>query len=455
LGGIGMSAIARLLLAAGRAVSGSDQADSDILRELASKGAKTYIGHAAANVTDAGAVVISTAINQSNPELARAYELNLPIMHRSDVLRHLGESSKMIAVSGTHGKTTTTGMISQVLLDCGFDPSIVVGGIFARIGSNSHPGHGEYFVAEADESDRTHGQLTSYISVITNIEADHLENYPGGLTQIKDVMVAFANKTSRAVVICQDDPGCRSIAQQIAAPKITYGKLTQDEPATYQYELLAPLSMRIYKGSTPIGEVNMAVPGEHNMLNALASVSVALELGADFKKVAESLSQFGGVDRRFQLLGEENGILVVDDYAHHPTEVVATLKAAKQFIQTYSDKNGKKLTRVVALFQPHQPTRLRDLWSEFCTAFVDADLLLLADVYVARGSSIEGIDSERLSQSVKHNNCRYLPGKADELIESVAAQLKPGDLLLTIGAGDVTRVGPQLLQQLKQGKPNG
>lgn len=445
LGGIGMSALARVLLAQGKAVSGSDQHDSEILQELAGMGAKTYIGHTSANVNEAGVVVISTAIVQNNPELVRARELNLPIMHRSDVLRLLSKSSKMIAISGTHGKTTTTGMVSQVLLDCGFDPSVIVGGIFERIGSNGRYGKGEYFVAEADESDRTHADVTSYISVITNIEADHLENYPGGLQQIKDVMLSFANKTTFAVVLCQDDYGCRSVMQEIAAPKVTYGKFGEEEPATYQYENIDGGAMRVYKGKTLLGTVNLAVPGEHNKLNALAAIVVGLEVGGSFDKIAASISKFGGVNRRFQILGESNGIVVVDDYAHHPTEVVATLQAARQYIKS------KKLSRVVALFQPHQPGRLRDLWDEFARSFVDADVVLVSDVYVARGGQIEGITSERLVDCIKHKDAHYLEGRGEDLAAKVLPHLRSGDLVLTIGAGDVTKAGPALLHHLKKG----
>ncbi len=455
IGGIGMSAIARLLLAQGRQVSGSDQHDSEIMQELAELGAKIYIGHAEINAKDAGTIVVSTAITAANPELKYAKENGMPVMHRSDLLRHLSQSSKLLAVSGTHGKTTTTGMISQVLLDCGLDPSVVVGGIFARISANSRLGQGEYFVAEADESDRTHGQLTSYIAVVTNIEPDHLENYPGGMQQIKDVMVSFANKTSFAVVICHDDYECREIMPQIAAPKITYGKYHPDSPATYQYESLPGACMRVYKGSEVLGEATLSVPGEHNKLNALAAIAVGSELGLEFDGIARALTEFRGVDRRFQLIGEQDNITVVDDYAHHPTEVVATLQGARQYLEERRTKCGGELKRVVALFQPHQPTRLRDLWDDFVKAFAGADCVLIADVYVARGSQIEGIDSKRLVQSIKHPDIHYIGGSAEQMAEKVLPHLRSGDLLLTMGAGDITKVGPQIVEMLKQGRGHG
>lgn len=449
IGGIGMSAIARLLLAKGRAVSGSDKADSLITKELEDLGAKIYIGHQASNVANAAALVVSTAITNSNPEYVFAQEHSLPICHRSDLLSMLSTSSKLIAISGTHGKTTTTGMVGQILLDCGVDPSIVVGGIFDRIGSNAHPGKGEYFVAEADESDRTHAQVTSYISVLTNIEADHLENYPGGLKQIRDVMTSFANGSSFAVVVCGDDPGCQAVMPGIDKRKVVYGKKGRGS-YDYSYEGLPGFGMRVYKGEQLLGTVELSVPGEHNKSNALAAIAVALELGLAFDSVAEAISRFTGVDRRFQIIGEANQIVVVDDYAHHPTEVVATLQAARQYIES-----RKHVKRVVAVFQPHQPGRLRDLWTEFCEAFPLADQVLVADVYVARGGGIDNINSDRFTKEIKHTNAHYLHGATETLTEKVASHLVPGDIVITIGAGDITNLGPALVEHLKQGHSHG
>jgi len=449
IGGIGMSAIARLLLAKGRAVSGSDKSASSITQELEELGAKIFIGHQASNVKDAGALVVSTAITNDNPEYVLAQERNLPICHRSDLLSMLSKSSKMIAISGTHGKTTTTGMVGQILLDCGVDPSIVVGGIFDRIGSNAHTGKSEYFVAEADESDRTHAQVTSYISVLTNIEADHLENYPGGLKQIRDVMTSFANGSSFAVVICGDDEGCRAVMPGIDKRKVVYGK-RGGGAYDYSYESLPGFGMKVFKKEELMGTVELSVPGEHNKSNALAAMAVAFEMGLEFDPVAEGIATFSGVDRRFQIIGEHNQIVVVDDYAHHPTEVIAVLQAARQYIQ------GKKnLKRTVAVFQPHQPGRLRDLWNEFCDAFPLADVLFVADVYVARGGGIENINSERFTKEVKHPGAIYLSGPTEGLTEKVASHLVPGDLVITIGAGDITNLGPALVQHLKQGQSNG
>jgi UDP-N-acetylmuramate--alanine ligase len=448
IGGIGMSALARLLLAKGISVSGSDRAENTTTVELAELGARISIEHKAANVDAAGAIVISTAIAQENPELAAARQRGLPVWHRSQLLAALSESYKLIAVSGTHGKTTTTGMVSQVLLDGGLDPTVVVGGIFPRIGSNAILGAGEYFVAEADESDATHSSMLSHIALITNIEADHLENYPGGIEQIRDCMVSFANSSRGATVLCADDPGCRMIRPRLNGWVVTYGSVGISPDADYTYESLSGFAMKIFKGGDLLGSVMLHVPGEHNKLDALAAAATGMELGLDFTQVAAALASFSAVARRFQVLGQEAGVTVVDDYAHHPTEVAATLQGAVQFLDG-------KAGRVVVVFQPHQPSRLRDLWDEFCGAFVLADLVLLTDVYVARGKPIAGVDSERFAAAVKHQNVRYLSGRTAELPAQIVAHIQSGDLVLTVGAGDITKVGWELLRLLKQGHGDG
>jgi UDP-N-acetylmuramate--alanine ligase len=452
IGGIGMSGIARLLLAQKRPVSGSDQSESEITQELAALGAKIYIGHQESNVQNAGALVVSTAINSSNPEMVFAKNANLPIWHRSDLLYHIGRLGKLIAVSGTHGKTTTTGMIGQVFLDAGLEPSIVVGGIFDRIGSNAIAGDGQYFIAEADESDRTHANVVSSIAIVTNIEADHLENYPGGVSQIRDIMTSFAKNAEDAVVICVADLGCRTILRTLEASGkrcLTYGRHGQEYAAMYSYESLPGCAFDVYHGDEKLGTVELSVPGEHNKQNALAAVVTGLAAGIAFPVIAEALASFKGVDRRFQIIGEENDILVVDDYAHHPTEVKAVLQAAKQYIAQLKNKTGVH-KRLVAVFQPHQPGRLRDFWDEFSTSLKDADVALIADIYVARGGNIEGIDSKRFTSCLDHADAHYLPGPGAELAELVLKYVHPNDLVLTIGAGDITKLGPKLLAALKK-----
>jgi UDP-N-acetylmuramate--alanine ligase len=444
IGGIGMSALARLLLGRGIAVSGSDKAESEILKELEGLGATISVGHNVANIKKAAAIAVSTAITADNPEIKYAREHNLPIWHRSQLLAALTAGKRLVAVSGTHGKTTTTGMIGQVLLDCDLDPSIVVGGIFNRIGSNARSGKSDYFVAESDESDGTHANLDSYFAVLTNLESDHLENYPGGFTQIQETMLKFLNHAREEVVVCADDAGCKAIMPRVLRKVTTYG-VSQD--ATYRLENLAGFKFRVFREGKVLGEVTLAVPGEHNKLNALAAIAVGMELGLEFAPIAKSLAEFRGVDRRFQIIGEAKDILVVDDYAHHPTEVQATLKAARQYIEQCK-LDGKRERRLVALFQPHQPGRLRDFWDEFLASFKDADLVLIADVYIARGAAIPGIDSNSFVSQLSHKDAHYLGGSVHDLPEKVVPYLKPNDLVLTIGAGDVTGVGPELLKKL-------
>jgi UDP-N-acetylmuramate--alanine ligase len=457
IGGIGMSAIARLLLAQNRAVSGSDQSESEITNELIALGAKIYIGHNEENVHHAGALVVSTAIAASNPELVWARSAGIPIWHRSDLLYHIGRMSKLIAVTGTHGKTTTTGMIAQLMLDCGLKPSVVVGGIFDRIGSNALAGNGQYFVLEADESDRTHANVISHIAVLTNIEADHLENYPGGVTQIREAMSSFARNAEDSVVICVDDAGCRSILRSLeAAGKriITYGKRNSQFQPLYSYESLFGTEMLVFKEGVQLGRVTLAVPGEHNKQNALGAIATGIQLELPFPVMAEALGNFKGVDRRFQIIGEEGDVLVVDDYAHHPTEVKATLQAARQYIDQVKKRTGVA-RRLVAVLQPHQPGRLRDFWEDFCTSLTEADVALIADVYIARGGPIENIDSRRFAACVKHENVHYVPGSVEELSQSLMEYIQPFDLVLTIGAGDITKLGPELLTVLKKSKAHG
>ncbi len=456
IGGIGMSALARLLLAEGNAVSGSDKAGSEITEELKSLGAQVFVGHQAENVGKAKAIVLSTAINKENPELAAALEKDLPVYHRSEVLAYLASKKKLLAISGTHGKTTTTGMLAEVLLDAGKDPSVVVGGIFARMKSNAHAGKGEHFVAEADESDRTHATMMSDIAVVTNIEPDHMENYPGGLDQILQTMASFANNAAHSVVLCSDDAGCRQLMPMLERRIITYGEspysLNNDGQVTPDYlmKIVDDTTYSVTHKGKELGKVSLRVPGKHNKLNSLATLVVALECGTTFEETATALAKFTGVARRFDILGSEHDILVIDDYGHHPTEVRATLEAAQQY-RTREKRNG----RIVIVFQPHQPGRLRDLWDDFVEAFKESDLLLLADVYVARGGSIEGINSERFSKEVKHDQVHYLAGATNELAPKIKAYLKPGDMVLTVGAGDITNVGRSLLKLLQDEGVNG
>ncbi len=455
IGGIGMSALARLALARGIAVSGSDNHRSATTDLLEKEGAKIFIGHKGSNVERASVVVISTAITKENVEVAEACKRGLPIIHRSDMLRELTRQKELIGVSGTHGKTTTTGMVAQVLLDGSLDPSIIVGGIFSRIGSNSRHGEGRLFVAEIDESDGTQTGVESHISVITNIEGDHLENYPGGLDEIRQSMMRFALNSKDSIIVCSDDAGCRTLLRELEGETdkrnlrvITYGARRENGSdgasiPDYSFRSAGPFIFEVFKHDKCLGSVRLGVPGEHNKYNALVAVIVGLEKGLDFPTIATSLSQFSGVNRRFQILGHVDETTVVDDYAHHPTEVVAVLGAAQDFVRERA--NGK---RVVALFQPHQPGRLQNHWHDFLAAFKDADLLLVSEIYVARGNKIEGVTSSRFVEEIDHPNVYHLEGPTSELAEKVLPFLRSNDLLLTIGAGDVTSVGPKVIELL-------
>lgn len=449
-----MSALARLLLARGKKVSGSDKQASEITDELQQLGADIHIGHAVNNFVSAGCLVISTAIAGDNPELLKAKELNIPIVHRSEMLAELTRGKKLIGVSGTHGKTTTTGMIAQTLIDGALDPSIVVGGVFPKIKSNARHGDNDYFVAEIDESDGTQTIVQSYISVVTNIETDHLENYPGGLNDIVNAMRKFIDNTQKAVVLCADDARCLQLRDDILASSalqvVTYGLRKADNPCDYSFEPSGSFGMKVYHKDTLLGTIHMSVPGEHNKYNALATAVVALELGMDFKTIAESLKSFSGVNRRFQLLGEEKNILVVDDYAHHPTEVDATCKGAQQYIAENRIKPDGTKARLVILFQPHQPGRLKNHWDEFLKCFDDADSVFISDIYIARGKEIAGVTSEAFVKDLQHPNAQYISGSVSELASKVIPYLQPYDLIMTVGAGDITSVGPKILDLLKQ-----
>ncbi len=454
IGGIGMSALARLLLARGKKVSGSDKQASEITEELQQLGADIHIGHGVNNFVNAGCLVISTAISADNPELVKAKELKIPVVHRSEMLSELTRGKKLIGVSGTHGKTTTTGMIAQTLIDGNLDPSVVVGGVFPKIKSNARHGDNDYFVAEIDESDGTQTVVQSYISIVTNIETDHLENYPGGINDIVKAMRKFIDNTQKCVVLCADDVHCRELRADILAtsalPVVTYGLRNEKNPCDYSFENVGSFGLKIYRKDEVLGTMNMSVPGEHNKYNALATLVVALELGMDFKTIAESLKTFTGVNRRFQLLGEEKNILVVDDYAHHPTEVDATCKGAQQYIAEYRIKPDGAKGRLVILFQPHQPGRLKNHWNEFLKCFDDADLVFISDIYIARGKEIAGVTSEGFVKELKHANAHYISGSVSELAAKVIPYLQPYDLIMTVGAGDITSVGPKILDLLKQ-----
>lgn len=447
IGGIGMSGIAEVLLSLGEnfRVTGSDLKRSQITEHLEKMGAVISEGHKAENIIGADVIVTSSAIRDENPEIIAARQKQIPVIPRAEMLAELMRLYRHgIAVAGTHGKTTTTSMIAHLMTASGFDPSVVVGGRVASLGSNARHGRGEYIIVEADESDGSLLLLTPTIAVLTNIDSDHLDHFTGGIDQIKQCFVAFANSVPfyGTIVLCLDDQNVQEIIPQLTRRTISYGSAAQSDISSMYINLDANFGSEftVRAFGQELGKIHLSVPGLHNVHNALATVAVGLDLGMKFESIAEALSGFRGAERRFQIKGEKNGILVVDDYGHHPTEIKATLAAART--------SGR---RVVTLFQPHRYTRTRDLKDEFARSFYGADLLLIADIYSASEDPIEGITSRALAEQVErfgHRHVEYIGGLA-----GAAAKLRevaqPGDLVLTLGAGNVYQAGDELLRILE------
>lgn len=441
IGGSGMSGIAEILLSQGFVVSGSDMQASEATSYLAKQGAKVFIGHAKENIEGAEVVVYSSAVRpQENPETAAALERKVPIIRRAEMLSEVSRLKYTLAIAGTHGKTTTTSMCGLVMMKAGLDPTVIVGGRLKGLGgTNARLGKGNWIVLEADEYDRSFLQLLPTIAVITNIEADHLDIY-SDLDDIKGAFTEFSNKVPfyGTACVCLDDPGVRDVMPLIKRVVTTYGTTPQcDVRATdISYQEKHSTFTLNYHGKS-LCQITLNVPGEHNVLNALAACAVALQCEVDPDVIADALSEFGGVYRRFEIKGENNGILVIDDYAHHPTEILATLEAAR---------NGWK-RRIVAVFQPHTYTRTRDFYLEFATSFDNADVLILTDVFPAREEPIEGVSGKLISDAARdagHRQVHYVPRLAD-VPRTLRDILQEGDILLTMGAGDVHTVGSDVL----------
>lgn len=458
LGGIGMSGLAKFLLELGYKVSGSDIKDGPTMFSISAHGGTVYIGHNAENIDKASLIVVSSAIKTDNPEIAEAIKRNIPIIHRSQVLEALmsglgrKDTQISIGISGTHGKTTTTGMISLVFDDAKLNPSIVVGGQMPFLNTNSKLGSGKYFVAELDESDGSIELYSPDISVITNLEHDHPDHYTGGIDQLFDTFERYIKglKNNSKVIINADCSGIRTLITRINHPGIILYSINENNnKAKYVVKNVVTKGLKtnaaVYKDGEFIGELNLGVPGLHNVSDALATIVVAMESGIEFEQIAYSLNRFTGMKRRFQLLGTSSGAKIIDDYAHHPTEVQAVLKAAKSVVES----EGKG--RVVAIFQPHRYSRLADLWNDFVESFKDADVLYVCDVYAAGEKPFEGISAERFSREVNHTNAHYAPGAVDRLPEIVNSIIKPDDLVLTIGAGDITKLGYIIIEKEGQG----
>lgn len=441
IGGIGMSGIAEILLTQGFSVSGSDMAASEITEYLSARGARISIGHDAEHVRDAEVVVYSSAVDpKTNPETVEAQRRQIPIIRRAEMLSEVSRLKYCLAIAGTHGKTTTTSMSGLVMMKANMDPTVIVGGRLKGLGgSNARLGRGDWIVLEADEYDRSFLQLLPTIAVITNVEADHLDIY-SDLDDIKGAFVEFANKVPfyGTACVCLDDPGVRSIMPLIKKVTVTYGLSPQSDVRAVDVEFHERSSMftLTYKGAE-LGRITLNVPGEHNVRNALAACSVGLLCEVPFEEIAASLAEFGGVYRRFEIKGERHDVLVVDDYAHHPTEIRSTLTAAR--------KGWKR--RIVAVFQPHTYTRTRDFYQEFATSFDEADVLVLTDVYAAREQPIEGINGQMIADAARaagHRDVHYIQDKT-KVAETLRTLVQPGDLVLTMGAGDIWKVGLELL----------
>lgn len=443
-GGIGMSSMAEILSSKGFMVTGSDRAASDNTQRLESLGIKIYIGHDASNVNEADVVVYSSAVNETNPEVKFALDNNIPVIKRAEML---AETMRMhrygIGISGTHGKTTTTSMVGLTLTEGDIDPTIIVGGrISAMGGTNARLGKGDYIVVEADEFDRTFLKLTPAIAAITTLEKEHLDTYKD-LDDIKLAFLEFANKVPfyGFVVLCLDEPALQDIMPQINKRIITYGLTPQADVKAVDILFDGQNSeyTLIYKDAE-LGKIKLHVPGLHNIRNSLVAVTIAIELGIEFKVIQNALDSFSGVYRRFEVKYDKE-IMIVDDYAHHPTETTATLTGIR------SGWNR----RLVAVFQPHLYTRTRDFYLEFGRSFLNSDIFICTDVYPAREEPIEGVSGQLIVEAAKkigHKNAIYIPDKNDVpgYLKSIMAK---GDIIVTMGAGDIWKYGEKLRELIE------
>jgi UDP-N-acetylmuramate--alanine ligase len=443
IGGIGMSGIAEVLLHMGYAVSGSDLAASRVTRRLEGLGAKICIGHDAAHIKGADVLVLSAAIGPDNPESAAARAAFVPVIPRAEMLAELMRPKFGIAIGGTHGKTTTTSLVATVLGAAKFDPTIVIGGRLDSLGTNAKLGAGEYMVAEADESDGSFLLLSPTISVITNIDPEHMDYYTS-IDHLKRTFELFANKIPfyGAAILCIDHENVQSLIPKIHKRYVTYGLSKQADLSAVditQKDFSARFTVT-HADAGKLGSIEIGMPGHHNILNTLAAVAVSLELDISFDVIAEALQGFSGVHRRFDPVGEAKGILVIDDYGHHPEEIKNTLATAKACFDR----------RVVAVFQPHRYTRTRDRYDEFLTAFNEADLLLMTDIYRASETPIEGVTAQKLFDGIRacgHKNVHFEPDKS-KLADRLHELTEPGDLVITLGAGDITKVSRQFYAAL-------
>ncbi|BDG61341.1 UDP-N-acetylmuramate--L-alanine ligase [Caldinitratiruptor microaerophilus] len=453
IGGYGMSGLARVLLETGHVVTGSDARRSDRTEALERLGATVYIGHDPAHVQGADVVVYSTDVPADNPERVAAREAGIPLLHRSELLARFVNDREGIAVTGTHGKTTTTAMTATILEEGGLDPTVLVGGEVDHFGGTAKVGRGPYVVAEADESDGSFLRYTPRIAVVTNIEPEHLEHYGGDFANVVDAYRRFLGQVrpGGAIVACADDPRALELARAEAGRVrvVLYGLGAGPEPAPdwtasgVRVEPAGPVFTAVHQGR-PAGEVRLGVPGRHNVQNALAALAVGHLLGVPFPRMAAALARYRGARRRFQVLAEAGGIRVVDDYAHHPTEIRATLRAAREVVGPPG--------RVIAVFQPHRYTRTASLLDEFGHAFGDADVVVLTEIYSPPGERpIPGVSGQVLAERVRQARgaAVHLLSDPEEIVRFLLREARPGDLVITLGAGDIWRVARDYGQRLR------
>jgi UDP-N-acetylmuramate--alanine ligase len=447
IGGIGMSGIAEVLLTLGYSVSGSDVIESETTRRLERLGARLHLGiHDAEHVDESvDVLVISSAVTFSNPEVIRARELKIPVIPRAEMLAELMRMKHGIAIAGTHGKTTTTSLLGTVLREAGRDPTVVVGGKLRALGSNARLGQGEYLVAEADESDGSFLMLSPIIAVVTNIDPEHLDHF-GDMEKVRAAYLQFIHRVPfyGLAVLCIDNVNVRAMLPHVNKRFVTYGTSSD---ADWQARELRVEELEtvfeVWRGDKRLGVVRLRMPGRHHALNALAAIAVADDLGIPWRLAAHALEEFGGIHRRFEVRGEERGILVVDDYGHHPEEIRATLRAAREGFAR----------RLLVAFQPHRYSRTRDLFDDFLGAFDDADLLLLTEIYPAGETPVAGVTGEALYQALKrrgHLDIRWVAGR-ERLADTLVEVVRPGDLVLVLGAGDISRTADELLAMLRAG----
>jgi UDP-N-acetylmuramate--alanine ligase len=435
IGGSGMSGIAEILINLGHSVSGSDLKKTYVTEHLKAIGAKIYIGHSCENIKFAEVVVTSTVISKNNPEVVAALKKKILVITRVEMLAELARLKYAVTITGTHGKTTTTSIISLVLYNGGLDPTIVIGGRLKNLKTNVKLGGGDYIVVEADESDGSFLKLSPAITVVTNIDNDHLDYY-GNMENLEKAFVKHINCIPfyGTAIICSDDEIVRKIIPKITRKYVTYGLVgNPDIKASNMKVLKNRMRFDVFYMGKKIGSVCMKIPGKHNVSNSLAAVGVGLRLGIPFNSIANTINKFDGVSRRLEIKGEKNGVMVIDDYGHHPTEVAVTLRAIKHF---WPER------RLVVLFQPHRYTRTKQLFNEFGRSFSDADFVRVLNIYSAGEQSIDGVTSDLILESLIRNKC---DAAKFSCLEEFSKDLSAGDIVLTLGAGDVWEKGEELL----------